>query len=89
MLKYLVFLQVISVFYIFVNGGSMTSAKVYQRFHDDKKVEEHCVRMKKSFKLCVWGFWSMASRLGYVLHFWWRDCWANEPIWWFKVFFWF
>ena len=26
---------------IFVNGGSMTNAKVYQGFHDGKKVEEH------------------------------------------------
>ena len=40
--KYLIFLQVICVFKIFVNAGSMTNAKVYQRFHDDKKVEEHC-----------------------------------------------
>jgi len=29
-----------SCFFIFVNGGSMTNAKVYQGFHDDKKVEE-------------------------------------------------
>jgi len=28
-------------FLIFVNEGSMTNVKVYQRFHDDKKVEEH------------------------------------------------
>jgi len=26
-------------FHIFVNEGSMTNAKVYQGFHDDKKVE--------------------------------------------------
>jgi len=28
-------------FLIFVNGDSMTNAKVYQGFHDNKKVEEH------------------------------------------------
>jgi len=37
----LIFLQVIRASQIFVNGGSMTNAKVYQRFHDDKKIEEH------------------------------------------------
>jgi len=37
-MKYLFFLQVIHFFF---NGGSMTNAKVYQGFHDDKKVEEH------------------------------------------------
>ena len=26
------------------SGGSMTNAKVYQGFHDDKKAEEHCSR---------------------------------------------
>ena len=35
-----VFLQVNCVFKIFVNGGSMINAEVYQGFHDDKKVEE-------------------------------------------------
>jgi len=25
----------------------MTNAKVYQGFHDDKKVEEHCSRYRK------------------------------------------
>jgi len=39
--KILIFLQVIRVFCIFVNGGSMTNAKVYQGFHGNKKVEEH------------------------------------------------
>jgi len=41
--KYLIFLQVIRVFQILVIGCSMTmaNAKVYQGFHDDKKVEEH------------------------------------------------
>jgi len=39
--KYLIFLRVIRFFSIFVNGCSMTNAKVYQGFHDDKKVEEH------------------------------------------------
>jgi len=39
--KDLIFLQVIRVFKIFVNGGSMTNAEVYQGFHDDKNVEEH------------------------------------------------
>jgi len=38
--------QVIRVFQIFVNWVSMTNANVYQRFHDDKKVEEHCARWK-------------------------------------------
>ena len=28
-------------FLIFVNGASMTNAKVCQGFHDGKKVEEH------------------------------------------------
>jgi len=48
----LVFLQVIRVFQIFtneasrvfqifVNEASMTNAKVYQGFHNDKKVKEH------------------------------------------------
>ena len=31
-------------FSIFVDGGSMTNAKVYQGFHDDKRVEGHCSR---------------------------------------------
>ena len=35
--KYLIFLQVSRV--IFVNGGSMTNAKVYQDFYDDKNLE--------------------------------------------------
>jgi len=39
--NYLIILEVIRPFKIFVNGGSMTNAKVYQGFHDDKKVEEH------------------------------------------------
>jgi len=33
---------------IFVNGGSLTNAEVYQGFLDDKKVEEHC---------CTTRFW--------------------------------
>ena len=41
-MKNFISLQVIRAFEIFVNGGSMTNAKVHQRFHDDKKVEEHC-----------------------------------------------
>jgi len=40
----LIFLQVSRVFLIFVNEGSMAKAKVYQGFHDDKSVEEHCSR---------------------------------------------
>jgi len=28
--------------FFFANGGSVTNAKVYQRYHDAKKVEEHC-----------------------------------------------
>jgi len=36
--KYLIFLQVIRVFQFF-NGGSMTNAKVYQGFHDDKRLK--------------------------------------------------
>jgi len=40
-MKYLIFLQVVCVFQIFVNRGSMTNAKVYQGFHNDRKVEEH------------------------------------------------
>jgi len=40
-MKTLIFLQVIHVFSIFVNGGSMTNVKAYQRFHYDKKVEEY------------------------------------------------
>jgi len=39
-MKYLIFLQVICVFKDFL-WGSMTNAKVYQGFLDDKKVEEH------------------------------------------------
>jgi len=38
----MIFLQALDVFKIFVKGGSMTNAKVYQGFNDDKKVEEHC-----------------------------------------------
>jgi len=38
--KYLNFLQIIRVFRFF-NEDSMTNTKVYQGFHDDKKVEEH------------------------------------------------
>jgi len=37
------FLTRIRAFPIFVNGGSMTNKKVYQGFHDGKKVEEHCL----------------------------------------------
>jgi len=37
----LIFLQVIRVFKIFVNGGFMTNAKVYKGFHSDKKSDEH------------------------------------------------
>jgi len=37
----LIFFQIIRVFSTFVNGGSMTKVKAYQRFHDGKKVEEH------------------------------------------------
>jgi len=33
-------LQVNSCFFIFVNGGPMTNAKVCRVFHDDKHVEE-------------------------------------------------
>jgi len=33
----LIFLQVIRVLKVFVHGGAMTNAKVYQRFHNDKK----------------------------------------------------
>jgi len=40
-MKNLIFLQVIRVFFIFVNGCSMTDTKVYQGFQDNKKVEEH------------------------------------------------
>jgi len=36
---------------IFVNGGSMTNATVYQGFHDDKTVEEHSTTMNPSNKL--------------------------------------
>jgi len=32
----------IRVFKTFVNGDSMTNAKLYQGFHDDEKVEEYC-----------------------------------------------
>jgi len=44
--KYLIFLGVIRFFSIFVSGCSMTNAKVYQGFHDDKKVEEHWSRLE-------------------------------------------
>jgi len=40
-MKNLIFFQVIRFFQIFVNGVSMTNAKVYQGFHDDKKDNEH------------------------------------------------
>jgi len=40
-MKYLIFLQEINISLIFVNGVSITNAKVYQGFHNDKKVEEH------------------------------------------------
>ena len=43
------FLTSSSCFLNFVSGGSMTNAKVYQGFHDDKKVEEHW------FKFWVYG----------------------------------
>ena len=33
--------SLIRVFKIFVEGCSMTNAKVYMGFHDDKKIEEH------------------------------------------------
>jgi len=33
--------QVIRVFLIFINGGSMTNANAYQGFPNDKKFEEH------------------------------------------------
>ena len=37
--------SLIRVFKIFFEGCSMTNAKVYQVFHDDKKVEEHWYRL--------------------------------------------
>jgi len=39
--KYLIFLQVTRVFQIFVNGSSMTNAKVYQGLRDYKNDEEY------------------------------------------------
>ena len=30
----------------FVDGGSMTNAKIYQGLRDDKKVKEHCSKYK-------------------------------------------
>jgi len=36
--------QVIHDFQIFVTWGSMTNMKVYQGFHDDKKVKWRCCR---------------------------------------------
>jgi len=41
----LISLQVSRVILSFVNGVSMKNAKVYQGFHDDKKVEEHWYRV--------------------------------------------
>jgi len=38
------------VFFKFVNGGSVTNAKIYQGFHDEKKVEEHWSRCHISAK---------------------------------------
>jgi len=37
----LIFLQVICVFQILVNGASMTNVEVYQGFHNDKMFDEH------------------------------------------------
>jgi len=42
------------VFFIFVNGGSMTNAKVCRVFHDDKHVEEHVEET-------CWQVWSNLS----------------------------
>ena len=40
--KYLIFLQTICDFQIFVCGDFVTNAKVYQGFRDGKKIEKHC-----------------------------------------------
>ena len=40
--KYLIFLQTVCDFQIFVSGGFVTNAKVHQGFRDDKKIEKHC-----------------------------------------------
>jgi len=37
----LIFLQLIRVFLIFVNGVSIANVKVYLGFHGDKQVVEH------------------------------------------------
>jgi len=49
---------------VYVKGGSMTNAKVYQGFHDDKKVEEHWCRwnsrhtcFEAPFRLTGWPYW--------------------------------
>jgi len=55
--KYLVFLHVIRVFLIFVNGSFMTNVKVYQGFHDDKKVEER------------WSIPALLNLLNFAAHF--------------------
>ena len=39
--KYLIFLQAICDFYIFVSGGFVTNAKVHQGFRNDKKIEKY------------------------------------------------
>jgi len=61
-MKYLIFLQVIRVLKIFVNGRSMTNAKVYQGSLDDKKLEEHC-------STTFWLFLLRAKRFTIVVHF--------------------
>jgi len=45
---------VIRVFFIFVNGGSMKNAKVYQGFHNGKKVEEHWTKGIPLLPTLVW-----------------------------------
>ena len=47
-MKYLIFLQAIRDFYIFVGRGYVTNAKVHQGFRDDKNVEEHCFTFNTS-----------------------------------------
>jgi len=49
--KYLIFLQVTRVFQIFVNGSSMTNAKVYQGLRDYKNDEEYW-----DSSMIWWGF---------------------------------
>jgi len=51
--KYLIFLQVLRVSLVLHNGGSMTNAKVCQGFHDDKKVEEHCINIPLQLKIML------------------------------------